>query len=61
MALEIIHHGLLDVLENAALKQALTVCVTLNRMAIVVLPWTIQDQLLFHLLNYRADVTYRRC
>lgn len=48
MALEIIHHSLLNVLEDATLKQALAVGVTLNRVAIVVLPFTVHDQLLFH-------------
>lgn len=42
MALEVIHDSLLHVLEYTTLKQALTIGVTLNGMAIVVLPCTAQ-------------------
>lgn len=39
MALEIFHHGLLHVFEGAALNKALAICVALNRVAVVVLPF----------------------
>lgn len=55
MALEIVHHSLLHVLEDATLKQALAICVTLDRMAIVVLPFTVHDQPLFNSRNTRTS------